>query len=138
MRIVTKITNLANFDQAILSLLTMYACDAYFPIVRVVERTPSGKTYVRDGKCVLTGVVNIAASWDRWTGFEAAHIFPLEKEALWNQYNFGHWITNTTGRHSATINLVQNGMLMAATLLTAFDSFLVSVNPDVSYLLGLW
>lgn len=92
----------------------------------------------RDGKCVLTGVVNVAASWNGWTGFEAAHVFPLEKETLWNQYNFSRWITNTTGRHSATINSVQNGMLMASTLHTAFDSFLVAVNPDVSYLLGLW
>ena len=46
MRIVTKRTNPANFDQAILSLLTMCACDGYFPIVRVVKRTPSGKKYV--------------------------------------------------------------------------------------------
>ncbi|KAJ5876548.1 hypothetical protein N7455_000013 [Penicillium solitum] len=58
----------------------------------------------RDRKCVLTGVINPAAGWGDWSGYEAAHIFPMEKETLWNQHNLSRWITNTTGRHNATIN----------------------------------
>lgn len=86
----------------------------------------------RDGKCVLTGVVNQGASLDDWTGFEAAYIFPIEKETLWNEYNFSRWIPNTTGCHSAAINSIQNGMLMTRTMHSVFDNYLVSVNPDVS------
>ncbi|KAF8448330.1 hypothetical protein BGX38DRAFT_1189639 [Terfezia claveryi] len=37
----------------------------------------------RDGRCVISGVVNRRAP-HRWTMFEAAHIFPLQKEDLWN------------------------------------------------------
>ncbi|KAJ5576592.1 hypothetical protein N7535_003518 [Penicillium sp. DV-2018c] len=87
----------------------------------------------RDGRCVLTGVVNHGASLDDWTGFEAAHIFPMEKETLWNQHNFSRWITNTTGCHSAAINSVQNGILISGTIHSAFDNYLVSVNPDDGY-----
>jgi hypothetical protein len=77
-------------------------------------------------------VINPAASWGDWSGYEAAHIFPMEKETLWNQPNFGRWITNTMGRHSATINSVQNGILVGAHMHGPVDNFLVSVNPDVS------
>lgn len=87
----------------------------------------------RDGKCVFTGVVNLAAMSNRWVGFRAAHIFPLEKERLWREGAFARWITNTTrGRHRAAINSTQNGMLINAGTHEEFDSYLVSVNPDVS------
>lgn len=86
----------------------------------------------RDGKCVLTGVVNLAAIHDVWHGFEAAHVFPIDKETLWDEYNFSCWITNTTGCRSAAIDSIQNGMLICPNLHCAFDSYLVSVNPDVS------
>ncbi|OQD87448.1 hypothetical protein PENSOL_c077G06768 [Penicillium solitum] len=72
-------------------------------------------------------------NWGDWSGYEAAHIFPMEKETLWNQHNLIRWITNTTGRHNATINSVQNGMLVGAQMHGPFDNFLVSVNPDDGY-----
>ena len=40
----------------------------------------------RDGRCVISGVVIPASRIARgiWTGFEATHIFPLEKEvSVW-------------------------------------------------------
>jgi len=37
----------------------------------------------RDGKCVISGVANRGAIAGGWSMFEAAHIFPLEKENLW-------------------------------------------------------
>lgn len=43
----------------------------------------------RDGRCVMSGVVNIRAPFDIWSGFEAAHIFPLESESWWNENNYG-------------------------------------------------
>lgn len=44
----------------------------------------------RDRKCVITGLPAFDANYGDWTGFEAAHIFPLAYEH--------HWITNGYGR----------------------------------------
>jgi hypothetical protein len=55
-------------------------------------------------------------------GFEAAHIFPLAYE--------GHRIQpeNTRG---GTINSVQNGLLLRSDIHQLFDSYDLSINPDV-------
>ncbi|KAF4761454.1 hypothetical protein HAV15_007750 [Penicillium sp. str.  len=84
----------------------------------------------RDGKCVLTGVGNQFASLDDWAGFEAAHIFPLGQQELWNLGGFSHFITRP-GRNP--VNSVQNGLLLAAQMHQLFDGFVVSVNPDDGY-----
>ena len=47
----------------------------------------------RDGGCVVTGSVNLMAP-DDWSPFEAAHIFPLEKESLWIAGEFQRWISD--------------------------------------------
>jgi hypothetical protein len=87
----------------------------------------------RDGKCVVTGTVNLAAHVDDWTSFEAAHIFPVEKESYWIEHNFSRWITNTDpGNHSAPIDSIQNGFLLLAHIHQLFDTYAISVNPDVS------
>ncbi|KAI5799405.1 hypothetical protein FPQ18DRAFT_365613 [Pyronema domesticum] len=41
----------------------------------------------RDNKCVISGRVH--RNPHIWTSFEAAHVFPLEKESLWIQFNYG-------------------------------------------------
>lgn len=46
----------------------------------------------RDNKCVISGRVH--RNPHIWTSFEAAHVFPLEKESLWIQFNYGRWITD--------------------------------------------
>ena len=85
----------------------------------------------RDGRCVISGVVNLNAPY-RWTGFEAAHIFPLEKESLWLQFNYGHWITDMDGTVGVSkINSFQNGFLLSGHIHSLFDQYLLSVNPDV-------
>ena len=81
----------------------------------------------RDGKCVISGVVNRSAPY-RWTMFEAAHIFPLEKETLWSEWGFGRWITdmhmdNTTG--ISKINSIQNGFLLREDIHGLFDQYLI-------------
>ena len=89
----------------------------------------------RDGKCVISGVVNELAPYF-WAGFEAAHIFPLEKENLWTEWNYGRWITDmddTVGL--SKINSCQNGFMLRSDIHQLFDQYLVSVNPDVSVLL---
>lgn len=101
-------------------------------------REDSFRTEVRqrDGRCVISGDINLLEPWDIWDGLQAAHVFPLEKENLWTQYNFGRWITNmdhTTG--VSKINSVQNGLLMGATLHGCFYQYMFSINPDVRFLM---
>jgi predicted restriction endonuclease len=80
-------------------------------------------------KCVITGIENSEAEVDNWEGFEAAHIFPLEREALWKQCNFNQFVT-LPARHP--MNSVQNGLLLTSSVHQKFDSYAISVNPDVS------
>ncbi|KAJ5545181.1 hypothetical protein N7535_006436 [Penicillium sp. DV-2018c] len=88
----------------------------------------------RDGKCVFTGVVNALAHLNNWRSFAAAHIFPLEKESLWIEANFGRWITDAdSGDHSAPIHSIQNGFLLRAGVHQLFDDYSISVNPDDNY-----
>jgi hypothetical protein len=89
----------------------------------------------RDGKCVISGEVNDLAPWENWAGFQASHVFPLEHESLWIQYDYGRWITNMDGVvGSSKINSTQNGLLMSTNLHERFDQYLFSINPDVSIL----
>lgn len=100
---------------------------------------------VRDGRCVITGVPNCCdcrsapsfeasyVSCDCWTGFEAAHVFPLERESTWIKSNHSQWITdmdNTIG--VSKINSLQNGLLLQKHIRELFNNYLISVNPDVS------
>ena len=83
----------------------------------------------RDRQCVVSG----ERVWrGRWTGFEAAHIFPLAYEGHWKQYNYGRWITIPPEKESAgTINSVQNGLLLRSDLHKLFDAYAFSINPNV-------
>jgi len=56
---------------------------------RIISHNKSGRDgsfregiRARDGKCVISGVVNRMAPYN-WAMFKAAHIFPLEQEGLW-------------------------------------------------------
>src|SRR5436190_23853462 len=114
--------------------------EAWF--ARVTRRCISGREDAfhkgvreRDGKCVISGVVNSAAQWNIWAGFEAVRVFPLEHENLWIEYNYARWITNRDDVvGSSKINSIQNGLLMTGGLDTHFDQYLFSINPDVSIL----
>ena len=89
----------------------------------------------RDRKCMVSSRGGLLASAGVWAKLEAAHVFPLEYENLWNQFGYSRWITNmdeTTGL--SKINSVQNGLLMARDLHAAFDQCFFSVNPDVGTL----
>ncbi|KAL0640554.1 hypothetical protein Q9L58_000218 [Maublancomyces gigas] len=66
----------------------------------------------RDGKCVISGIVNRNAPY-RWTSWEAAHIFPPEK-----------------GR-SPWVDSLENGVLLRSEIHQLFNQYLVSVNPDM-------
>ena len=86
----------------------------------------------RDRRCVVTGKPALRADHGIWRGFEAAHIFPLGFEGHWVAEDFGRWITVPPATESAgSINSVQNGILLDATIHLLFDSYDISINPDV-------
>lgn len=68
------------------------------------------------------------------TGFQAAHIFPLAHMHHWSTNDYDRWIT-IQPKTGGPINSVQNGMLLLAHMRIRFDSYLLSINPDVSLLL---
>jgi hypothetical protein len=105
---------------------------------RVISHSVSGREdgfrdgiRARDGKCVVSGVVNTRSAGN-WTAFEAAHIFPLELENLWIEFNYGRWVDDIDDDAGISkINSCQNGFLLQSTIHKAFDQYLLSVNPDV-------
>ncbi|CCX32810.1 Similar to conserved hypothetical protein [Coccidioides posadasii str. Silveira]; acc. no. EFW14745 [Pyronema omphalodes CBS 100304] len=110
-------------------------------IHRLISRNVSGREdhfrdgiRARDGKCVISGVVNSRAYRGNWTRFEGAHIFPLEKENLWIEWNYGLWITDMDDTNGISkINSCQNGFLLQANIHQDFDQYLLLVNPDDHY-----
>jgi hypothetical protein len=85
----------------------------------------------RDNKCVISGRVH--RNPHIWTSFEVVHVFPLEKESLWIQFNYGRWTTDMDDTNGVSkINSLQNGLLLQSNIHQLFDQYLISVNPDVS------
>jgi hypothetical protein len=84
----------------------------------------------RDGGCVITGRRAIS-SRGAWVSFESSHIFPLAHEGHWNAHDYGRWITIPSPQ-GGSINSVQNGLLLACDIHALFDSYDVSINPDVN------
>ncbi|KAK9312805.1 HNH endonuclease-domain-containing protein [Lipomyces starkeyi] len=108
-------------------------------IMRIISQSFTGRENTfwtevrkRDGKCVITGTINRRANRDNWTGFHAAHIFPLSSEDYCVQSGFSRWITNK-GERDTGINSCQNGLLMELTIHELFDGFYFSINPDDGY-----
>jgi hypothetical protein len=105
---------------------------------RVMSHSVSGREdsfrngiRARDCKCVISSVVNRRPA-DNWTGFEAAHIFPLELENLWIKFNYGRWVDDIDDDAGISkINSCQNGLLLRSDVHKMFDQYLLSVNPDV-------
>lgn len=85
----------------------------------------------RDRGCVVTkeaqGELLIKAGL--WSGFEAAHVFPLAYSALWADQGFNAAIT-TPGPNGDNINSVQNGILRAD-LHQLFDTYHFSISTKV-------
>ncbi|CUS08064.1 unnamed protein product, partial [Tuber aestivum] len=90
----------------------------------------------RDRKCLISGLVNPESNIQSldWSGYEAAHIFPLEHESHWVQFNYSRWMTDMhDAAGSSKINSSQNGLLLQSDLHNVFDLYLLSVNPDDGY-----
>jgi hypothetical protein len=107
-------------------------------LVRTISSSPLGPRVsafrdavrARDGRCIVTGVVALGAQYDNWRSFEAAHIFPLAYEEHWKNSDFTRWIS-ILPIAGASINSVQNGILLRSNIHVLFDSYEISINPDV-------
>ncbi|KAF4627998.1 hypothetical protein G7Y89_g10152 [Cudoniella acicularis] len=86
----------------------------------------------RDSRCIISGKKAVMAHLDDWTGFEAAHVFPLAYEGHWTQNDYNRWIT-IPPQSGGTINSVQNGMLLRSDIHQLFDTYNLSINPDDNY-----
>ena len=84
----------------------------------------------RDKRCVITGSKVHLAPLGDWTGFEAAHIFPLAYEQHWTQFDYGRWILIIPDK-GGLINSVQNGLLLRSDIHQQFDTYAFAINPDV-------
>ncbi|EGD97212.1 hypothetical protein TESG_04626 [Trichophyton tonsurans CBS 112818] len=88
----------------------------------------------RDGRCVVTGIINIYAQFGAWEGFEAAHVFPLQQENIWVEHGFGRWASNIENQVGGlSINSIQNGLLLKSDAHQFFDAYKISINPDDGY-----
>lgn len=79
----------------------------------------------RDGRCVITGQVNLEAQYNEWTGFDAAHIVPLALSNIFNQL--------ITHNQSLGVNSPQNGILLRTDIHQLWDSYCLAVNPNNGY-----
>ena len=84
----------------------------------------------RDCGCVITGCPALNAEYGNWRGFTATPIFPLTHEKHWVTHGCGSRITIPGPRGS--ISSVQNGMLLRTDIAILFESYDLSINPDVS------
>ncbi|PUU82630.1 HNH endonuclease-domain-containing protein [Tuber borchii] len=87
----------------------------------------------RDGRCVISGVINPRARIT-WATFDAAHIFPLGAASLWTESDHGRLVTGIDDTIDITkINSCQNGLMLRKHIHGLFDQYLISVNPDDNY-----
>ena len=89
---------------------------------------------MRDRRCVISGKKAVGAYRDNWTGFEAAHIFPIAYESHWIEDGYSRWITNRP-ESGGDMNSPQNGMLLNFGIYQLFDCYNLSINPDIWMLL---
>ena len=108
------------------------------PLVRTISvdsgsRTQSFREAVRgrDQQCVISGraVINFNGI-SSYTGFNAARVFPLAYENHWREHGYSHWITVEPPR-GGKINSVQNGLLLSNEIHALFDTYSLSIDPDV-------
>jgi HNH endonuclease len=131
------ITNLLQIDPF---SITDEAC-----LLRTISLATGTRTHhfraavrLRDRRCVITKKEAVSADLDDWTGFQAAHIFPLAYQSTWNDGDFGRWITiPPESEGDGMINSVQNGLLLRDDMHSLFDNYSFAINPDVRLLLKL-
>ncbi|KAK9234602.1 hypothetical protein V1525DRAFT_349883 [Lipomyces kononenkoae] len=87
----------------------------------------------RDRRCVITGVpmTQRALLLQRWTIYDAAHIFPVALESMFHNYNFGELVV--LDERDGSVNSPQNGLLLQKHVHALFDQYEISINPNDDY-----
>ncbi|KAK9365074.1 hypothetical protein V1509DRAFT_643036 [Lipomyces kononenkoae] len=102
--------------------------------------SPSGRTRSfpaavrdRDRRCVITGVPMSQRELllQRWTIYDAAHIFPVALESIFHNYNFGELVV--LDERDGSVNSPQNGLLLRKDVHSLFDQYEISINPNDDY-----
>ncbi|KAI9780784.1 MAG: hypothetical protein M1839_006572 [Geoglossum umbratile] len=85
----------------------------------------------RDNCCVVTGT---RVLFQEYSGFQAAHIFPVAHLDLWRS---GQWSQRIEDDFhdvgESKIHSVQNGILLASHVHAYFDKYMIAINPDDGY-----
>ncbi|KAI0247616.1 hypothetical protein BJV78DRAFT_1244027 [Lactifluus subvellereus] len=84
----------------------------------------------RDSRCCITGDLVVGGDY---TGFEAAHIFPLSETDIWNDLNYKRFIEDDQVAPGFEMNSIQQGFLCSSTEHRMFDDYSIGVNPDDNY-----
>ncbi|KAK9241820.1 hypothetical protein V1506DRAFT_510050 [Lipomyces tetrasporus] len=87
----------------------------------------------RDRRCVITGVplTQRELLLQRWTGYDAAHVFPVALESMFHNYNFGELVV--LDERDGSVNSPQNGFLLQSNVHRRFDQYEISINPNDHY-----
>ncbi|KAK9482074.1 hypothetical protein V1527DRAFT_455393 [Lipomyces starkeyi] len=87
----------------------------------------------RDRRCVITGVplTQRELLLQRWTGYDAAHVFPVALESMFHNYNFGELVV--LDERDGSVNSPQNGLLLQTNVHRRFDQYEMSINPNDQY-----
>ncbi|KAK9342517.1 hypothetical protein V1522DRAFT_415914 [Lipomyces starkeyi] len=87
----------------------------------------------RDRRCVITGVpvTQRELLLQRWTRYDAAHIFPVALEFMFHNYNFGELVV--LDERDGSVNSAQNGLLLRKDVHGLCDQYEISINPNDDY-----
>ena len=107
------------------------------PLVRTMSQTNGTRLQSfckevrqRDRGCIVTDTPFFEGVDNEWQVFDAAHVFPLAYEGYWREQNFSRWITILPA-NGDSINSKQNGILLRKDIHSLFDSYFLTINPDV-------
>ncbi|EZF35531.1 hypothetical protein H109_01523 [Trichophyton interdigitale MR816] len=139
-RVITNTTNVVELGDYDVSSAGPIQVTVEASALRVPSFSVSGRdsrfragVRARDGRCVVTGIINIYAQFGAWEGFEAAHVFPLQQN-IWVEHGFGRWASNIENQVGGlSINSIQNGLLLKSNVHQFFDAYKISINPDDGY-----
>ncbi|KAF9523138.1 hypothetical protein CPB83DRAFT_863366 [Crepidotus variabilis] len=101
--------------------------------------TPDDTNFVkrirsRDARCCITGErVPGGVASRNYTGFEAAHIFPLNETDIWNGLGYKRFIQDDEIDPGFELNSIQQGFLCSSTEHRLFGEYSIGVNPADGY-----
>lgn len=84
----------------------------------------------RDGRCVITGQINLEACVDRWIQWDTDHIFPLALDSIFQSQGYSKLVTYNT---PPGITSPQNGILLRKDIHARWDDYSIAVNSNDGY-----